>query len=201
MVVLENVSIVPNINIDKFKSGIRELSVWAQMDSDNFVQYRHHWFANENMPDNKPAIMLYILTDLCWFSLDNVINYNFEHFRLGHANLLVPIAFYISSELFIEILEAINYLHSKSKPIKHRSIQPSNILIKHHAHGRFVKLADFGLAIEHQTESQSHTQFPNAGKYMAPEVKQSRKYGLSSDVYSIGVLAQDLFNFDINKFE
>ncbi|CAG2167491.1 unnamed protein product [Oppiella nova] len=95
----------------------------------------------------------------------------------------------------------INYLHNKSTPIMHRSIQPSNILIKHHAHGHFVKLADFGLAIEHQTESQSHTQFLNAGKYMAPEVKQSRKYELSSDVYSLGVLAQDLFNFDINKFE
>ncbi|CAG2168078.1 unnamed protein product [Oppiella nova] len=104
-------------------------------------------------------------------------------------------------KLFIEILEAINYLHTKSTPIMHRSIQPSNILIIHHAHGRFVKLSDFGLAIEHHTESQSHTQFPNAGKYMAPEVKQSRKYGLSSDVYSVGVLAQDLFNFDINKFE
>jgi serine/threonine protein kinase len=41
--------------------------------------------------------------------------------------------------------------------------------------GRFIKLADFGLAVFHKFD-ESHTQKTGSEKYMAPEVKEGRKY-------------------------
>jgi serine/threonine protein kinase len=67
---------------------------------------------------------------------------------------MTPLGYYISSELFIEILESVDYLH-KQKVI-HRDLKPTNVLI---TNGRFVKIADFGLATIHEFERQSHTKY------------------------------------------
>ncbi|CAG2168352.1 unnamed protein product [Oppiella nova] len=39
--------------------------------------------------------------------------------------------------------------------------------------GRFIKLCDFGLAVEHQRVSQSHSKHKGTPKYMAPDLDQS----------------------------
>jgi serine/threonine protein kinase len=62
--------------------------------------------------------------------------------------------------------------------------------------GRFVKLCDFGLATFHESEDQSHSSRVETSKYMAQEVKISRKYDTKADIYSLGVIAQELFKFD-----
>ena len=97
----------------------------------------------------------------------------------------------------IEILEAINYLHELDPSVIHRNIKPENILINKSLNNKFIKISDFGLAVTHTHTSQSHTQNKGTEKYMAPEVKISRKYGTKADVYSIGVVIQEMFNFDI----
>ncbi len=63
---------------------------------------------------------------------------------------------------------------------------------------RFVKLADFGLATIHEFDEQSHTLGSGIMKYMAPEVL-TRKYNTKVDIFSLGVIIQELFNVDINK--
>jgi serine/threonine protein kinase len=49
---------------------------------------------------------------------------------------MTPLGYYISSELFIEILESVDYLH-KQKVI-HEDLTPTNILITDGTNGRFV---------------------------------------------------------------
>jgi serine/threonine protein kinase len=61
---------------------------------------------------------------------------------------MTPLGYYIASELSIEILESVDYLH-KQKVI-HRDLKPNNILITDRMNGRFVKIADFGLATFHE---------------------------------------------------
>ncbi len=112
---------------------------------------------------------------------------------------MTPIGYYIASELLVEILESVDYLHSQKPSIIHRDLKPKNILITQGLNDRFVKIADFGLATIHEFEEQSHTEGTGTLKYMAPEVVKYRKYDTKADIYSLGIIVQELFNFDINK--
>ncbi len=78
---------------------------------------------------------------------------------------MTPLVYYISSELFIEILESVDHFH-KQKVI-HIDLKPTNILITDGMNGRFVKIADFGLATIHEFEGQSHTKYSGTPKYRA----------------------------------
>jgi serine/threonine protein kinase len=77
--------------------------------------------------------------------------------------------------------------------IIHRDLKPANILITDGINGRFVKLADFGISVIHQYIDETHTQFSGTLQYMAPEVIKSRKYDTKADIYSIGIIAEELF--------
>jgi serine/threonine protein kinase len=66
--------------------------------------------------------------------------------------------------------------------------------------GRFVKIADFGLATIHEFDGQTHTKYRGTQKYVAPEVLNSRKYDTKVDIYSLGFVLQELFNIDINEY-
>jgi serine/threonine protein kinase len=100
---------------------------------------------------------------------------------------MIPIGYYIASELFKEIVESIDYLHNKSPPIIHRDLKPTNILIANGMSSRFVKLTDFGLATFHEFDEQSHSLSSGTMKYMAPEVL-TRKYDTKVDIFSLGVI-------------
>jgi serine/threonine protein kinase len=109
---------------------------------------------------------------------------------------MTPIEYYISSELFVEILESVNYLHKLNPPIIHRDLKPANILITNGLNGRFVKIADFGLAKYHTFSDETHTQGVGTVKYIAPEVLKGRNYNTKADIFSLGV-AEELFDIDV----
>jgi serine/threonine protein kinase len=107
------------------------------------------------------------------------------------------LSYYISSELFIEILECVQYLHKQNPLIIHRDLKPENTLISEGMNGRFVKLCDFGLAVIHEFDDQSHSSKTETFKYMAPEVKLKTKhiyshYDTKEDIYSLGVILEQL---------
>jgi serine/threonine protein kinase len=108
--------------------------------------------------------------------------------------------FYVSCELLKEIAEGLNFLHKHEPQIIHRDLKPSNILITHGIKQRFVKIADLGLVAIHKFAEQTHTQELGTPKYMAPEVLSGRSYDTKSDIYSLGVITQELFDIDINTY-
>ena len=85
-----------------------------------------------------------------------------------------------------QLTEAVSYIHSKG--IVHRDLKPANIIVTRN--GENVKLIDFGLA---DTDSHAVLKQP-AGtlKYMSPEQQQTAVADVRNDVYSLGVIFQQM---------
>ncbi|XP_054166831.1 interferon-induced, double-stranded RNA-activated protein kinase-like [Oppia nitens] len=219
------IKMIPIVGLDSndlridFNKKIGEIKLWSKLEFGDCVQYRSAWLERDE--ESRQRLLRYlsgvskeredifrkaihyavlnIQMDYCWFSLKDILIKIMSYFGVNNNGFLSPIAYYISSELFVEILEVINRLHTDCMPLViHRDIKSSNILIKYSPQHGFVKLADFGLAVEHKRKSQSHSKCVGTARYMAPEVIFSRKYNEKADIYSIGIMLQELFNFDIN---
>ncbi len=134
--------------------------------------------------------------DLCEKTLKEIREEIHNDFTLMFNNLLTPLGYYITSELLIEILEGVDYLHKLN--IIHRNLKPDNILLTDGINGRFVKIADFGLAKVHEMKK-LHTQDRGCTKYMAPDVRDGIEYDTKADIYSLGIIIQEIFDISNNK--
>jgi serine/threonine protein kinase len=66
-------------------------------------------------------------------------------------------------------------------------------MITYGLNGRFIKLADFGLATNHEYEEQSHSQGRGTSQFMAPKVRESEKYDIRADIHSFSVILKIIF--------
>ena len=132
--------------------------------------------------DNKSYVVIQelchlrsVLNQICW-----ITSINFKLF--------------ISSQFFRELTKAVNYLHWLKWPQIHRDLKPENVLISNETNGVFLKLCDFGLSKSNQTSDDSQ----NIGtqSYMAPEVRLGQFYNTKSDVYSLALIATEIYNFE-----
>ena len=85
-----------------------------------------------------------------------------------------------------EIADALAYIHSQQ--VVHRDLKPSNIVVTHN--GNYAKIIDFGLA---DTDSHAILKQP-AGTlhYMAPEQMQATMADVRNDIYSLGMVMQEM---------
>lgn len=86
-------------------------------------------------------------------------------------------------QLLLQVLQALVYLHRRG--IVHRDLKPNNILVVE----KQVKLLDFGLAEMRDQEA------PIRGTpgYLAPEILRGDRLSEAADLYSVGVVAYELF--------
>ena len=91
--------------------------------------------------------------------------------------------------LFIKILEAIEYAHSKK--LIHRDIKPANILITKDGE---VKVIDFGIVKNDEEDSGLTKADQKVGtpSYMSPEQVNGDKIDKLSDIYSLGVTLYEM---------
>ncbi len=202
---------------DQVDIAIREIKIMSSFDNDYTVKCCDAWIEENYFVSNffkkheksgiesthlvfdyHRPLLLYIQLELCSKTLKEIIEQLNEELNQKQTQTLTPIGYYICSELFREVLESVNYLHKQN--IIHRDLKPENILITEGQNGRFVKIADFGLATIHEFEGQSHTKYKGTRKYSAPEVLNSRRYDTKADVYSLGVVVAELFNININEY-
>jgi serine/threonine protein kinase len=59
-----------------------------------------------------------------------VINEFDKESHLKTNGTLTALGFYIASEVFLQILEGVNYLHKKDSSLIHRDLKSANILLK-----------------------------------------------------------------------
>ena len=134
--------------------------------------------------------------EYCFENLRTVLKNKPIVFERNANQAMNSIEYYVSCEIFRQITEALNYLHSlKPEPLIHRDLKPENILIGMSGNKRICKLADFGLSkfTEDHTQSHDPTKVMGTLGYSAPEVK-SINYDTKVDIYSLGMIALDIFN-------
>jgi hypothetical protein len=217
-----------SFNNEYFKLISRELGILPLLEKEYAVQFVSFWIEKnyikkedviahsstninpEHLIFNLKNKLLHIQMELCDNTLKEIIDLLRSEFNQNSFDIMTPLSYCIASELFIEILECVDYLHKLNPPIIHRDLKPSNILITRGENGRFVKLADFGLAVLHEYDGQPHTKYRGTRRYTAPEVLRSTNgdnklnYDTKADIYSLGVIVQDLFNIDtgcINRLD
>lgn len=170
---------------------IKELQIMAKLSGDYVVNYKTSWVDSNNR--------VFIKMEFCSDNLKNVIDMKADAFNRKHNHPMTAIEYFFSAEIFKELLECVQYLHDLNPPLIHRDLKPSNVLINlTKKSGRFLKLCDFGLATFHERSYMEHTQGLGTLKYIANEVNQGKVYDTRADVYSVGVMAQDIFDFDVN---
>ena len=135
--------------------------------------------------------------ELCSDNLMNIINQKQIFFRRPETEAMNSIEYFISCEIFKEILECVQYLHESNPPLMHRDVNPKNILIKEiPKNHRFVKLCDFDLVKEADYQTKTQTRGQGTWKYMAQEVQLYSRYSAKCDIYSLGVVALELFQIN-----
>jgi alpha-tubulin suppressor-like RCC1 family protein len=168
------------------------------------VKYFDAWLENEYFQEKESEIydkslIFYIQMELCDKNLNEIIEEIAKDSNLKSTPDLTPLGYYFASHIFIEILEGVNYLHKQKPQIIHRDLKPQNILLKKVGQKAYVKIADFGLMAIHEYAEQTHTKDLGSLRYMAPEIMQSRKYDTKADIYSLGIILQQLLFIDMYR--
>lgn len=83
------------------------------------------------------------------------------------------------------LIDAIRLLHSHH--IVHRDIKPENLLYKDESEHSVLKLADFGMA-KLCRDGEMVSSGSGTHGYVAPEVLMQQSYGISCDIWSLGVV-------------
>jgi len=90
-----------------------------------------------------------------------------------------------AAEIVAEICNAVKFLHDRN--IAHRDLKPENLLFSNKGKKATLKLTDFGFAKEANNQDKLKTPCYTP-YYVAPEVLGSKKYDLSCDIWSLGVI-------------
>ena len=160
------------------------------MNSEIVVRYNHTWIEKN---------CLFIKMEFCKGNLNSLIKRKPFLFDREEGEPLDVLEYYISCRIFKDLLKCVQYLHESIPPVIHRDIKPENILISKNQLRNRLKIANFGLATSHEMTKMAHTSNVGIQKYMAPELSRN-DYNTKSDVYSLGRIAEELFQIFINSF-
>ena len=96
----------------------------------------------------------------------------------------------VAAQYFLEVLLAVEYLHSHVPSIIHRDIKPENILLD--KEGR-LKLTDFGWSNFYSSEAPT-PRFTTCGtlEYLPPEMVQEKGHNTSADIWCLGILLYEM---------
>jgi alpha-tubulin suppressor-like RCC1 family protein len=182
------------------KEILKELEIYCLVSNiigKNILRYYEFWI-EKNL--TQKFSILNIEMELCEQTLNEFIK-SLHELKLEEYNISENLKYFISCEIFVEILEGVNYLHKQNPPIIHRDLCPDNILIIcNDSNEVVVKIADFGLVTIHKFAEQLHE--PDVGhiEYLAPEVlRDGGDYETRADIYSLGVILKDLFPIDSDE--
>ncbi|XP_063781191.1 eukaryotic translation initiation factor 2-alpha kinase 3 isoform X2 [Pseudophryne corroboree] len=152
----------------------------------------------EKLNPSSPKVYLYIQMQLC--RKENLKDWMEARYTLEDRPRTE------SLHIFLQIAEAVQFLHSKG--LMHRDLKPSNIFF---TIDDIVKVGDFGLVTEMDQEEDEeaaltpmpayarHTGQVGTKLYMSPEQMYGQSYSHKVDIFSLGlILFELLYPFSTN---
>jgi serine/threonine protein kinase len=202
------------LNNMECREAFKELKIMKKLKSRYVVEYIDLWIEENSMKceeiitqknQSYSAIsyphlifysqktdLLHIQMEFCCQNLNELMKNLSNELRVNDSQMMKTLCYYICCELFTEIIECLNYLHRRN--VIHRDIKPANILITDGINGRFIKVSDYGLSVIRDSYDNDSTQSWDFIKYMAPEVMSTRNYDMKADIYSLGIIVEELFS-------
>lgn len=144
---------------------LNEIIYMAKLSHQNIVRYYNTWI---DLP------FLYIQMELCDMSLET------------YFDTRKSVVKEESDKYFKEMVQGLAYIHSNN--IIHGDFNPGNIFIN----GGVIKIGDFGLS--HGGLDEYNLSYGNK-LYMSPEQKEKKGCFKESDVYSLGIIYIELYNY------
>ncbi|CAG2107726.1 unnamed protein product [Medioppia subpectinata] len=135
----------------------------------------------------------YIEMELCSHNLRTVLSLKGPAFgRRSAEEAMNSTEFFISCQIFADLLKCVQHLHDLSPAVIHRNLKPENVLIGGKAGNLCLKLCDFGLS--HVFKSLSDNRKP---EYLSPEETNGETVDYKTDVYSADKIAQNIFDMQL----
>ncbi|CAG2100760.1 unnamed protein product [Medioppia subpectinata] len=165
------------LNVGEHDEFYAELNHLVTVRSEYVVKYIDSWFEGN---------LYYLQMELCSVKKLNV-------FLRESGQPMNCVEYYISCEIFRELLQCVQYLHELSPQIIHQDLKPDNILVSmcgSQSNGHYFKLCDFGLAAIHNRNAYEltggkHSAGVGTVGFQAPEVSRGLPYNHLSDVFSL----------------
>lgn len=155
--------------LDNILDFLKEIQLWSTLRHPNLVQF----------------IGLSISDDNVFILMEKINGKNLKDY-LNEKTLSQNMT--KRKDIITQLIYVFKFLHNCNPPIIYRDLKPENILIDKY---NKIKLTDFGLSKYYQTsEEGTYEMTGNTGtlRYMPPEVFLNRKYDLSVDIYSLGLI-------------
>ncbi len=92
-----------------------------------------------------------------------------------------------TAQMMIEVISALDYLHSMTPPILHRDLKPENILFND---GQ-LKIADFGWS---NLDDSFRNTFCGTPDYLSPEMIKGTGHDEKLDIWTLGILMYELLH-------
>jgi serine/threonine protein kinase len=182
------------INLKTFgyeEIALKEIELLAKLESEYIVHYKSSWIEFDIK-----RTLLYIQTELCDRNLKDFLNDINSDIKLKNQNILTLLGYYICSEITEEIFEGINYLHKQN--ISHLFLNPTNILLKNVLIGKVIRIKVFTSAAKQELIKQNILE--ETCEYIAPEVFDNDFNETKADIFSLGIILEELFSIDLKRY-
>ena len=158
----------------------QEIKALKDVNHDNIIKFYDHWFEGSNL--------LIFTTELMPSGCLK------KYLKKNPTALTTPVL----KSWALQILEALNYMHTCQPKIIHRDIKAQNIFING-ATG-VVKVGDLGLCASLSLQSTAVSCI-GTPEFMAPETYSNAQYDEKVDIYAFGMLLLELITRDTPYLE
>ena len=167
----------------------KEISIHRKFHNPHIVRYFIGYCCDST---NKMCIIMEYMENksLC----DNLKELHSKKSKSKSANgqIPVPILRTVKSLRYIEhILSGLVYLHNLHKPVVHRDLRASNILLDADDN---AKLSDFGVSMTKPEYTEDDFKRSNVGNFLwyAPEIFQNMYLDCCEDIWSLGIVILEM---------